>query len=129
MTDQQTRDYLAIELMGWEFSLDELRRRNKYAWELIREREEWNPLKSADDCRDCVKKIGEMGRRLAELFVGELLGRLWKGGRGPTHYELLTAPLETQCEAMVKVLKDAAKQAYHQEHTQLQQEGGGGKMK
>ena len=124
MKAQEICDFLATELMGWLWS----NKLNCYVdskGEIVRDRTgiaitskiielslphyQWNPLEDADDCLECVKKLGEMG--LGEQYAIALYAPTddaqWLDCSFVTVYrDLLTAPLKTQCEAMVKVLKE-----------------------
>ena len=88
MDKQEKVDYLAVELMGWD-------------WSGL----EWNPLESADDCQTCLLKMGELGlggkyaRKLNSDYT--FAGKSWEDGQ----FAQLTLPLPIQVDAMIAVLK------------------------
>ena len=121
MTDQEKCDYLATELMGWYHyehqTWHEIYYEDNLGCETSRfvmNYKNWNPIKSADDCRACESKMGEkgLGERYSILLTYipslEISGQYSAGVDlvGSELYELLTLPLQTRVEAMIKVVKN-----------------------
>ncbi len=118
MKDQEIRDFLATELMGWHT------REDGKEWHDALDRYVvgrmwgkgrifgWNPLESADDCRACELKIGAMG--LGEEYARALYYSQYNEGDFIYNatfkdvYEIITATLKKKCEVMVQVLKERA---------------------
>ena len=113
MTDQEKRDYLATELMGYNYEADVWWKDGKP----ITPYTAWNPFLNANDCLACELKIGAMG--LGGAYA-DLLDRTLPREKttkvivnkveeyGADLYLLITAPLKTRGEAMVKVLEERA---------------------
>lgn len=126
MNDQEMCDYLATELMGWKKEKTGTGGGKTYygyfAPDVAVLETHWNPLESADDCLKCVRKIGARG--LGTNYIKALLDDKVKFEGYHRSlilvqldiYQILTLPLKTHCEAMIKVLE---------ENEQLQSKGGG----
>ena len=114
-------DYLATELMGWYHFEHQTWHEIYYDDNLgcetsrfVMNYKNWNPIKSADDCRACELKMGEkgLGERYSILLTYipslEISGQYSAGVDlvGSELYELLTLPLQTRVEAMIKVVKN-----------------------
>ena len=118
-------DYLATELMGWYHFEHQTWHEIYYDDNLgcetsrfVMNYKNWNPIKSADDCRACESKIGEMG--LGEHYAAILFRPIHtehctmtmdeKKDTAKTSakllYDYLTLPLETRVDAMIKVVKN-----------------------
>ena len=114
-------DYLATELMGWYHFEHQTWHEIYYDDNLgcetsrfVMNYKNWNPIKSADDCRACELRMGEkgLGERYSILLTYipslEISGQYSVGVDlvGSELYELLTLPLQTRVEAMIKVVKN-----------------------
>lgn len=117
MLTNEERHRLATEVMGWEHDSDlgcYFKRfpqgreicfwtdTDAHGYDMLNI---YQPDLDANQTRLLLERVGEMGWAIRTMFhLGKLIQRSSTGAMGS--FELLTAPLETVCRAILKVMEE-----------------------